>query len=200
MNGAVFIETRDTPGLAAKFEAHLKFVPDLQPLVICSEQNKYQFNGFEKVVIKPINNIIEYNFMMTSTQFWDLIPFEKILTCEHESGILREGLDEFIEWDYVGAPWWFQKYGGNGGFSWRSVKAMKDICKAYSYTGKGQEDTYFCNVMNQSKYFRLAPRKVCERFSVETVYKLGSFGYHFGKDAKLMLRPWEMDKILQQYD
>ena len=119
---------------------------------------------------------------------------------EHESGILRNGLDEFIEWDYVGAPWWFQKYGGNGGFSWRSVKAMKDICKAYSYTGKGQEDTYFCNVMNQSKYFRLAPRKVCERFSVETVYKLGSFGYHFGKDAKLMLRPWEMDKILQQYD
>ncbi len=196
MTGVVFIETRNKPGLAKIFEDHLKFVPSLSPFVFCSKENEYQFKDYDKLIIDHPVNITDYNYMMTSVKFWNKIPFDKVLICEHESGILREGIEEFLEWDYVGAPWWFQKYGGNGGFSFRSVNAMKSICESVQYTGRGNEDSFFCDQMYGSTMFKLAPREVCEKFSVETVYKLGTFGYHLGSDARRMLSANEINKIL----
>lgn len=196
MYGIVFIETRDKPGLSQIFKRHIKFVPELEPLVVCSEANKYQFDEFKKMVIPGPKDITEYNKIITSTWFWELIPFEKVLICEHESGLLREGIEEFYKWDYVGAPWWFQETGGNGGLSWRSVKAMKQITLRYKYNlMNGNEDTYFCSLLEN-----IAPREVCERFSVETVFKLGTLGYHFGSDAKRMLTEDERTQILNQYE
>lgn len=195
MNGIVFIETRDLPGLANIFEDHIKFVPELDPVVICSKQNAYQFKGFKKIIIDHPKNIREYNLMITNSTFWEKLQFKKVLICEHESGILRKGIEEFYEWDYVGAPWWFQNYGGNGGFSFRNVKVMGDICRIKKYyISDGNEDVYFCNVMRNYN-MKLAPKNVCERFSVETVFKLGTFGYHLGSDAKRMLSNAEINKI-----
>ena len=96
MNGCVFIETRDKPGLTKIFEDHLKFVPELCPLVICSKKNEYQFKDFDKLIIDHPLNICVHNYMMTTVKFWDKILFDKVLICEHESGILREGIEEFF--------------------------------------------------------------------------------------------------------
>ena len=141
MNGIVFIETRDKPGLARIFEDHLKFVPELDPLVFCSDDNAYQFKGFNKVIIDHPGNISEYNSMITDAAFWGKIPFNKVLICEHESGILRKGIEEFYEWDYVGAPWKFQYHGGNGGLSLRNPGAMfKTIMRRPYNLTLGYED------------------------------------------------------------
>ena len=77
---------------------------------------------------------------------------------------------------------------------------MKSICESVKYTGRGNEDSFFCDQMFESMMFKLAPLKVCKKFSVETVYKLGSFGYHFGSDAKRMLSDIKINKILNQYN
>lgn len=171
--GIVFIETRPYPGLKEIFEAHLRFV-DLEPLIVCSDLNAYQFNGYEKIIIDNPGSNRAYNQMITHTSFWQRIQFDKVLICERESRILREGIDEFYEWDYVGAPWKFQQHGGNGGFSWRSVKAMIDISSRYRI-GSENEDVFFCNHMNG---WKLAPREICARFSMETIYQEGTFGLH----------------------
>lgn len=171
--GIVFIETRNKPKLREKFEAHLEYV-DLEPFVICSTENKHQFKGYKKAIVPNPGINRAYNHMITMPDFWRLMPFNKVLICEHDSGILRKGIEEFYEWDYVGAPWKFQHHGGNGGFSWRNVHAMIDISRKNTIRYEN-EDVFFCNHMNG---WKLAPREVCERFSVETIFRLGTFGYH----------------------
>lgn len=171
--GIIFIETRNFPSLRQIFEEHIKYV-DLEPLVVCSFENHEQFDGYQKILIKNPNNNKAYNQMITQSDFWKKIPFDKVLICERESGILRRGIEEFYEWDYVGAPWKFQQHGGNGGFSWRSVQAMIDISSKFRIGGEN-EDVFFCNHM---KGWKLAPRGVCARFSMETIYQEGTFGLH----------------------
>lgn len=169
----VFIETRNFPDLRKIFEDHLEFV-DLEPFVICSKENYHQFFGYKQLIVNNPGSHRAYNQMITSPDFWKQIPYDKILICERESGILRKGIEEFFEWDYVGAPWRFQTHGGNGGFSWRSVSAMIDISSRYRI-GSENEDVFFCNHMNG---WKLATRDVCSRFSMETIYQEGTFGLH----------------------
>ena len=200
MNGCIFIETRERTGLSEIFERHLQYVPDLYPMAVCSKFNEHQFKDYDKIIIDHPANISVYNYMLTSCNFWGKIPFDKVLICEHDSGILREGIEEFEQWDYVGAPWWFQSWGGNGGFSWRSVEVMKTICQVVKYNpSMGQEDLFFCNEMQKSDQFKMAPHLVCSKFSVETVFNMGTFGYHFGGDAKRLLSKNQISKIKNQY-
>lgn len=171
--GIVFIETRNFPNLRQIWEDHLQYV-DLEPLVICSKENSFQFFGYKQIIIDNPGNNRAYNQVVTHPSFWRQIPFDKILICERESAILRKGIEEFYEWDYVGAPWKFQQHGGNGGFSWRSVKAMIDISSRYRI-GSENEDVFFCNHFSG---WRLASRDVCTKFSMECIYHEGTFGYH----------------------
>ena len=188
--GIVFIETRPFPGLRKIFEDHLQYV-DLKPFVVCSPLNSNQFDGYEKLVIDNPGSHRAYNQMITHPSFWRAIPFDKVLICERESMILRPGIEEFYEWDYVGAPWTFQQHGGNGGFSWRSVQSMIEVSFSYRI-GSENEDVFFCN------HFigRMAPREVCSRFSMEAIYQEGTFGYHAIDNWH---SPAVCEKIRQQY-
>jgi len=77
--------------------------------------------------------------------------------------LLRTGIEEFYEWDYVGAPWKFQQHGGNGGLSLRNPKAMIEVIKRKPYKPEyGNEDLYICNVLKEMPEFKLAPREVRE--------------------------------------
>ncbi len=93
--------------------------------------------------------------------------------------LLRNGIDEFMKYDYIGAAWTWQQFGGNGGLSLRSKKAMLDVITLvpYNESEHGNEDGYFCNHM-QLFGAVIAPRQVCQKFSVEAVFSLGSMGFH----------------------
>jgi hypothetical protein len=93
--------------------------------------------------------------------------------------LLLNNVDDFLKYDYVGAPWKFQEHGGNGGLSIRDVEVMYQICISCPFEQQDiNEDIYFCDIMFNKKIGNLAPRNVCEKFSMETIFKEKTTGYH----------------------
>jgi hypothetical protein len=175
--GAIIIENRNIPGLKETIRDHMKFIPD------------WGFIHYKA----DIKTMEDYNKILTSISFWESVPFDKVLIFQHDSKLLRSGLDEFLEWDYVGAPWKFQMHGGNGGLSLRSKKAMIDTLKSFTWDrSKGNEDVFFSNFLIGN----LAPRCVCEKFSCESIYKVGTLGIHA---IDKYLSKEECSNILSQY-
>ena len=142
----------------------------------------------------PIRSMNEYNQLLTSRSFWDGLT-EKVLIFQHDAGLLKERIEEFLEWEYVGAPWSFQHDGGNGGLSLRSRDAMIKVIENVPYDGTMNEDIYFCHGLKELG-LNLAPREVCEKFSVESVFKMGTLGWH-GIDT--WLTPDQCREIRGQY-
>jgi hypothetical protein len=128
--------------------------------------------------------------------------------------ILRNGIEEFMEWDYVGAPC-YNFFGDNtiqnGGLSLRNPHIMEYICRYYGWNVDledlitvGQystanffaEDIFFSLRMIKHKVGNFAPMEVAKRFSVESKLEWGTFGGHrleqyFEKDI--------VNGILNQY-
>lgn len=122
-----------------------------------------------------------YNQMLMSVEFWRNLKFMKLLTVfifQTDSVMLRRGIEQFMHWDYIGAPWhmmqgaesgkWLRhmqrggslKQGvGNGGTSLRSVSAMLDIAMNFKGKSRGfNEDTFFsfhCEKMGVSALKRI---------------------------------------------
>lgn len=181
--GAVIVETRPIPNLKEIIEGHTRFLPKHWGLKV---MNKVR-----------VNSIGDYNRLLTSKDFWQRLPYDKVLIFQTDSMLLREGIEEFLEYDYVGAPWKFQEHGGNGGLSLRSKTAMlKCIVKQPWKSSLGYEDVYFCNLLKGMTNLKLAPREVCEKFSCESIYAEGSLGYHA---IQKYLTKEECDKIMTQY-
>lgn len=179
--GAVIVETRNLYNLVEIIENHMKYLPDDWGLTIfhssLNEQVlKNNFIGvkFVNLLVDTIDNM-HYNKLLTSVSFWEEVPYDKVLVFQSDSMLLRKGVEDFLEWDYVGGPWKFQIHGGNGGLSLRSKKAMIDVINSVDYDKSihGNEDVYYSNFIEG-----VAPREVCEKFSCETIFKLGTLGYH----------------------
>jgi hypothetical protein len=179
MNAVLFIETRPKARIPEVINDHLQYLPDdFELIVYCSKQNKANFYGINaKFNIVEIHSLRDYNYLLTSLDFWKpLIKYNRVLITQFDSMLLREGIEDFYQWDYVGAPWKFQQHGGNGGLSLRNPRIMKEIIEVEPYhPSHGYEDVYFSNRMNG---YQLAPRDVCSEFSCETIFKLGTLGYH----------------------
>lgn len=151
-----------------------------------------------------IRSPADYNVFLTSVVFWNpLQEFERVLIFQHDTGILKAGIEEFLEWDYVGAPWkinapWARKdrAGGNGGLSIRCPKKSLDLITRLPYDGSmGNEDVFFTHHLDKVGG-NVAPYEVCKRFSVETDYQLGTFGYHA---IDKHLSEVQIQAILNQY-
>jgi len=162
---AIIVENRNLHKLDKTIQSHMDKLP-----------------GWELIHIsnKPINHFHDYNRLLTQREFWE-IPYDKVLIFQHDSGILKEGADDFLDWDYVGSPWrtdasWARsdRAGGNGGISVRDVKAHHDLCCRLRYNpSNGNEDVWFTHNLPN-----VAPYEVCVKFACETEYKLGTIAYH----------------------
>ncbi len=184
MNGAVIIEGREIPDIRKIVKNHLKHLPEWECIFFHSAINKKfikkQLRNLEINFIElPVEiNLENYNKLLCSASFWENLSYDKILIFQSDSKILRFGIDKFMEWDYVGAPWAFQEHGGNGGLSLRTRQVMINICKTHQNTDFQNEDTWFCNIMHNERIGKLAPREICQKFSCESIFELKTFGYH----------------------
>lgn len=89
---------------------------------------KYVNLGVENVSIEGLNRIL------MSIGFWKKIDTENVLIFQTDSLLLRKGIDAFLDYDFVGAPWHQEnevyKYTdlklrvGNGGLSLRRTASM----------------------------------------------------------------------------
>lgn len=181
--GAVIVETRSLPNLVEVIKGHMKFLPDFGLTIFCSGENidLLKVNFPEATIINLGCHVSEivYNRILTNVNFWLKTKYDKILIFQNDSCILRAGIEQFFDYDYVGAPWKFQVSGGNGGLSLRTKSKMIDVINKYPYNPAthGNEDVYFSNHLELAGG-KLAPRDVCEKFSVESIYREGTLGYH----------------------
>jgi len=134
------------------------------------------------LVSLPFKNlsIHQYNRLLTSTSFYNAIPTETILIFQTDTMIFpkhRDLIDDFLKYDYVGAPW---KDGsvGNGGLSLRKKSKMLEILATCPYDGFQNEDCYFSNNKKVSLY--KPSGEEAKRFSIESVFNDVAFGTHSG--------------------
>lgn len=165
---ALIVENRNIPHLTDIINKHEKMLPANTPV--------YWLNN------EPINSMRDYNALLLSKRLWRNLNADRVLIFQHDSMLLKPGIEDFLEWDYIGAPWRFQSWGGNGGLSIRNPKTMMEIIDKGNWDGQINEDVFISNEIEKSRgtYYQmnLAPREQCEKFSVESIYKLGTIGYH----------------------
>lgn len=121
---------------------------------------------------------IEHSEYMEGVDFWGKVKGDKALIFQTDSLLLRGGIDEFLDYDYVGAPWRKPKEGqwiGNGGLSLRTVAKMKEICYKNPVTEQIWEDIYF---MKHMKGVGVADIETAMRFSMEDVFSPNPLGVH----------------------
>lgn len=102
----------------------------------------------------------DYNMLLTSVDFWNMVKGDYALTFQTDSWVCGDAettLSNFLKnypCDYVGAPWDRDIEGcdgvGNGGFSLRNVKAMREVT-AREKPAQINEDVWFCNHLGQSQ-------------------------------------------------
>jgi hypothetical protein len=139
----------------------------------------------------------EYNELIASKKFYDFVPTEMLLVFQTDSMIFAKNkhfIDEFMEFDYVGAPWCGDikppnATVGNGGFSLRRKSKMLEIIEKVPYPGDN-EDLYFSNAANHALIdFKKPSFDHAKRFSIEHVFSEASFGCH---------QPWNHYGFLSQ--
>lgn len=126
---------------------------------------------------------VEYDYckLLTSEAFYNMIPTEMFLIFQLDTLLSDKYSDtiyNFMEYDYVGAPW-KDKKGGNGGLSLRRKSKMISIINDKNYYYNDPERTYY-----EDGYFSEYPDinvpnfDIAKTFAVESCYYDKPVGIH----------------------
>lgn len=203
MRNAVIVETRFNPDLPQIIRDHFRFLTgDWQLVVFGSKANMEQIiYSFPDCIFYDLGyseiSFDFYNSLLRNPDFWLKIPDEDVLIFQYDSMLLKTGIEKFFEWDYVGSPWIQPEWGGNGGLSIRKRSIML-ACLAVqpNVINWNNEDGFFCDIMINRGIGILAPREVCFEFSCETIFKMGTYGYH---KANGYMTKEQFELIREQY-
>lgn len=164
---------------------------------------KYLSNCADVIDVELLNSkfhIDIYNKLLTSVELWEsLEDYTKCLIIQDDGILLRKGIDKFLSYDYVGAPW-AEAIGneylknnvnndmvGNGGFSLRTISKMKEIVEKYIKEKKTlfyqnlnntPEDVYFCKYLKLNKDNKMPTAHDASYFSSEEIINPTSLGIH----------------------
>ena len=207
---AVLIEYRCFPHMEFLIRnAMIKLGDKWSHTVVCGNLN-YDFMVTMCANISPEITIIKtdydnlnqstYSVLLASKSFWEMFVGEKILLYQEDSCIFKSNIDDFLQWDYIGAPWLKTQNDtpncvGNGGFSLRTRQCMIDVIDRVSIYDTNMasstsdyirnngmtvcpEDVYFSKNMQDYGIGRVADWDSAFAFSSETVYNGDSFGGH----------------------
>jgi hypothetical protein len=129
------------------------------------------------------------------------IKTSHILFVQYDSWIIDPGMwrDEFLRYDYVGAPWWYNDNMnvGNSGFNLRSVALLKFIAEhEQEFPLKMPEDQVLCRgYRTKLPQFKWAPESVAIDFSFERSrpsIESRHFGFHGMFNWPFVLSPDKM--------
>ena len=149
-----------------------------------------------KLIELDVENLTikQYNEMSKNANFYKCIDTEIFLRFETDAMILNSDIiNNFLEYDYVGAPWMNGSV-GNGGLSLRRKSKMIEICEKVNPIFTKHDDLYFSlqNVVKLNKPSFMEAQK----FSVETVFHEKSFGIHA---CWKYLNEYEMGFLVNKY-
>lgn len=155
-----------------------------------------------RVIRTPPDNLEPSNYskMLSELDFWNLLNGKKILIYQEDSILFKNNINDFIYFDYIGAPWETNtndnKSGvGNGGISLRTKSVMIKIINSisiqdtkynsstWSYMENTKsfvppEDVYFTKNMEDLNIGILADRKSATKFSTESIKNVKSLAGH----------------------
>jgi hypothetical protein len=190
---AAIVETRFFEDMVSTFQNHVPHLPENTEYFIFTD-DKYinQYSSLlPNVNVLPVtlmdNTVHGYNMLLTHEDgqfFWKhFTNYDKILIFQRDSGLLRNGIEEFYEYDFVGAPLptnhpVYYPFCCNGGLSLRTPEIMLEVLNRFKWEYNKGEDVFFCEKMHDFNIGKLAPRDVASQFSVETIFQLGTLGYH----------------------
>jgi len=189
---AVIVEPRINPKMLSIIINHLYFLNNNDSNIKWGLQVFHGVDNqdFTYDILKDIKNVdfvntgvkdftkIEYNQYMKSYEFWKQVKGKKILTFQTDTLLMRCGIDDFLKFDYIGAPWTKpkeNKFIGNGGLSLRTKEVMLDISNKHKDYEPRWEDIFFVKWLNDNQ---LPNIETAMRFSVENLYHPKPFGLH----------------------
>lgn len=190
----------------AAFITFYNLKPNTWDLVIVTSQEcKSFYEGYFPGAVFIISdlggkffNIETYNRFMKSADLWSKLgAYIKCLTVQDDGFIVRPGLeDNFMEYDYVGAPWLpgphlvavgiGSDFVGNGGLSLRDVSTMWDIAssclddKMVLFNSNMQpipEDVYFSACV-EKRGGRIPGKEEATGFAMEQIINMKALGMH----------------------
>lgn len=194
-NVAVIVE----PLIRSEFEFSVRTTmarlgPDWSLCVVHQKSNA----AFVQHVLKNVHNarfisidhdlttVHGYSRLLKALWFWRMLEADRVLIFQWDSVIVGGQdihIEDFEEYDYVGAPWdkendiWTSKHAaelieadrtGNGGFSLRRVQPMLEICQDLGAESPDDEaeDIFFVKAL-AARGYSVAPREVAYRFARE---------------------------------
>lgn len=129
------------------------------------------------VPIEHIGSIESYSHFFIK-KLHDHIDTEFVLVIQYDGFILNPNAwtDEFLTYDYIGAPWWYEDGNnvGNGGFSLRSKKLLKILAEDVFIQEHHPEDHHIARTYGNylmSKGVVFAPEEIASKFSIEGCLK-----------------------------
>jgi hypothetical protein len=164
--------------------------------------------GARWVEIEPLTSIEAYShFMLKSLA--PLIRTEHVLIVQWDGYVLDPAgwRDEFLGYDYVGAPWPHiaePNKVGNGGFSLRSRRLLLAL-EDPAFAPGDPEDVCICvthRAALQARGLRFAPTSLAAEFSVEEGADLrsGLFGFHGAYHLPSILPPDEVLAFIESLE
>ena len=138
-----------------------------------------------------------YNGIMCNKKLYNFIPTNTFLVFQVDSMINSNNknyINEFLKYDYVGAPWKAYQEVGNGGFSLRKKINVLKFLNKIPYKDGVYEDRYFSLTFDKpysEEECRKYKRQIslnkptldqAKRFSVETIFHDDFFAVH---------KPWQ---------
>jgi hypothetical protein len=198
---AVIVEPREHKDLETVIKTVMYFLNESDSkikwglTIIHGESNKKfvkkivdKWNGVELQNLW-VNNLtpIQYNRMLIGSQFWKQLKSENILLFQTDSTLVKFGIDQFISYIYIGAPWIKFREGkivGNGGLSFRKKSKMIEISETYVNNDITMEDIYFCKYLKEED---LPDIGIAKQFSVEDVEYDDPLGLHQPKINPILL-------------
>lgn len=185
---AVMIEPRRHKAIKFVLENFLECLDDSWNILILLGDINFQYVtkivqdlNTSRIEIKNIKlpnlSLIHYSRMMMAPKIYEFIPTEIFMIFQTDSIINinnKDALNDFLKYDYVGAPW-SNMVVGNGGLSIRKKSKILEVIKnvpprnSYEY-----EDIYFSAYAG----FHKPSFEKAKEFSVETIFYLNPFGIH----------------------
>ncbi|GGA93639.1 DUF5672 family protein [Puia dinghuensis] len=182
---------------------------DIDRLIVASElsQKFIQFGDVkllshikadctDVVRIDPITSLEQYSHFMIK-EAYKYADTKYLLVIQYDGFVLNPWAwsDEFLEYDYIGGPWWWVKNHsvGNGGFSLRSRRLMEEVALDENIKECHPEDVVICRTWGEylkQKGFKFAPEDIAHRFSTDGGKWKQQFGFH-GAD----ISDWEIEKF-----
>jgi len=179
------VDTANTP-LAARALALCRRACAFGDSVLIAHQPAGDGHRFE--AIEPLAGRAHYSdFVLRKLHDYIATPF--VLLVQWDGYIVDPGrwTDEFLQYDYIGAPWHWHHDAmnvGNGGFSLRSRRLLELLAApGLPDPGDQPEDHYICRTLRpmlEARHgIRFAPRALADRFAYECSHPEGpTFGFH----------------------